>query len=391
MKNIRIAINALSGRVGGGVTGFRFLLPALGRLGCDDEFHVIISPRQTVIREAVPPGFKVHFVSFDATNLVKRVLFEQVVLPVLLLRWKIDVLYSVGNTTSLLAPCKVVLLMENSNPYSRLDLPWSWKERIHLRTLRLLGALSAWRADRIRFVSEDSRNLLCNQLGISREKTSVIYHGYSPVTPNGSMKPVDGSTLPGRFILTVSTLAPHKNLERLMAAFNLLVERSGYPGELLIIGSGWFHGYAKRLRHLQSTLAHGARIHFLGEKSAEELASYYRAADAFVWVSLEETFGLPVVEAMGYGAPVVTGQCPVDGPAYFNPSEEICGDAAAYCNPLDVQSIAGAMQSVLSDPARRELLRRGGSRRADDFNWAAVAGQLHQCFHRAVHEQLRLY
>ena len=384
VRSLRIAINALSGQVGGGVTGFRFLLPALGRLKCHDEFHVILSRGQPILSQVLPPGFKAHFVSFDPTSLVKRAIFEQLVLPVVLGRLGIDVLYSVGNTTSICAPCKVVLLIENCNPYSRLKLPWSLADRIRLRLLSVLGTLSAWRADRVRFVSENSRNHLCNQLGIPKGKTVVIYHGNSPILFNGSNQAKDGPMLPEKFILTVSTLAPHKNIERLMSAFNLLVERHGYPGALVIIGSPWFPAYAKELDHFRRTLEYGGRIRFVGEKSSEELAAYYRGADVFISVSLAETFGLPVVEALGYGTSVIVGRCPRDGRVCFNPFEEICKDAAAYCDPFEIESIAKSLNSVVADPAHRSVLSQQGLRRAADFDWDDVARRLHQFMRSAL-------
>ena len=384
MANIRVAINALSGRVGGGVTGFRHLLPALDGLGSRDEFHVIVSRTQTAIRRSIPDGFRIHRIPIDSASTVQRAIFEQLVLPLVLLKWRIDVLYSVGNITSLLAPCPVVLLMENANPHSDQAFTWSRRERIQLGLLRILGALSARRAKKIRFVSEDSRVLFCARLGIPRERTDVIYHG-RPIFPvDGKSRGEIRGALPSRYILTVTTLAPHKNIERLMSAFCRLVEKDRYEGDLVIVGPSVFRGCARVLEAFKSSLAYQARIHFPGEKAPEELAALYGGADVFVMVSLEETFGLPVVEAMGCGVPVVAGKCPRNGRAYFNPFEEICGDSAVYCNPLDEESIAEVLHSVIADPTRRREMIESGHRRAADFDWNRTAARLHGLFRDAA-------
>ena len=87
-------------------------------------------------------------------------------------------------------------------------------------------------------------------------------------------------------------------------------------------------------------------MRFEGKKTPEGVVAYFRAADVFVLVSLEETVGLPVLEALGYGAPVVLGKCPGNEIQYFNPFEEVCGEAAIYCNPLDAPSIAEGNRNV---------------------------------------------
>ena len=141
-KPIKIAINALSGKVGGGLTGFQCLLPKLGEMTCSDEVTVLLSSDQEMIRKIIPPHFKVFLVPLSSGQYVRRFVYEQIVLPFLFFRWGTDILYSVGNTTSLLAPCKVVLLVENASPYSNSTFPWSWAQHIRLLMLKIIGYLS---------------------------------------------------------------------------------------------------------------------------------------------------------------------------------------------------------------------------------------------------------
>lgn len=372
---IRIALNALNCLSGGGTSSFVRMLESLGRLETRDEFHVFVSRHQRDIRAAIPPGCRVHEVSVNPRNLPLRVLYEQLLVPMWALRFRIDVVYTVGNVAPLLTPCPVVVFLSNANPYSKLSLAWSRRDRRRDAMLRILGAVSVARTRRVRFVSYNCRDLLAGRLRIPMWKAAVIEHG----VPRVSRPSVDAP--PERpFILTVSALAPHKNLERLIEAFCLLVDRA-YGGDLVIVGGPDFPAYAERLERNVRRARHSDRIRLAGVLPHESLTTLYRTADAFVLVSLEETFGLPLIEAMQHGAPVVAGRCP---PGYFNPFPEICADAARYCDPLDPTDIASAIHDVVTDPEMRDTLRRRGFKRAEHFDKDTLTRELHALLREAA-------
>ena len=300
---MRVALNLLSAHVGAGVVCNIALLRALAEVDEHGEYHVLLGRTQESLARSVPSRFRVHRLPFDSRRLVARVVVEQLLLPLLLWRWGIDVLYSVGNVTTLMSPCPTVVVVENANPFSIFRLPWTMRQRLRNIVLRHLSRASARRAWRVRFVSQTSRETLVPHLGIPPDKTVVIPHAAGPWD---EIQAED--SLPARFVLTVSSLAPHKNLERLVEAFARLAGRGSYEGSLLIAGAPVDRAAARAIEQLCGRFGLERRVALLGEVPHQQLAGLYRRADAFVMVSLEETFGLPVLEAMGFGVPVVVGE-----------------------------------------------------------------------------------
>ncbi|MBI3579812.1 MAG: hypothetical protein HY089_10435, partial [Ignavibacteriales bacterium] len=230
---MRIAINALSVHSGGGLTAMLSLLPALEQVDHQNTYVVVVSRTQASLLAAIPKSFHMHFVSIDPRNVLLRILYEQLVLPFVLLQLKVDWLYSVGSMTSLLARCKILLLIENANPYSLLKIHWALSEKLRNFVLGFLGLLSAKRANRIRFLSENSRKIISQMLKIPLEKTSVIYHG-AILNQGGARDEKIG--LPEKYILSVSNIGPHKNIHTLIDAFARLLKIYQYEGSLIIVG-----------------------------------------------------------------------------------------------------------------------------------------------------------
>ena len=370
---MRIVVNAMSSGVSSGPVFFNHFLPALGRHARGHEITVIVAPWQPGVRAAVPPTFRVHVPRGLPRSFLARVMWEQLVLPILLRRWRTDVLFAWGNLASLFAGCAKVLEVTNANPFSLLDLGWSPAKRLKLRLLRWATELSARHADRVIFISEDSRKRLGRMLSLPPARTAVVYYGWAAFPPGGD-EPPPGLT---DYLLTVSVLLPHKNIETLMQAFDLLVERHGYAGSLVVAGPFGSASYQNRLECLRSGLAHGERILFVGRVDHADLASYYRHARAFVFPSVEETLGLPLQEAMGCGVAIAAPDCELapNGPECFNPSREICGDAADYFDPFDPEAICASMQRLLTDDEYRRRLVERGARRIPRFTWDSTAAE----------------
>lgn len=370
---MRIAINALSARAGGGITAFRSLLPALDRVDAANEYVIFVSSRQKEILETVPERFEVVVPGNLPENPYLRVLWEQIFFPFELLRHRIDLLYSVGNTTTILAPCRVVLLMENANPYSPLHFNLGLSDRFRNSLLQALGQLSARRADRVQFVSRQSRDILSRRLHLPQGKTVTIYHGFQPLPD------LPGSIAPeGRYILTIAVVLPHKNLERLIRAYGIVAGTGGYHGKLMIVGDLIHPGYAGELKSIIAELRLEGRVCFTGKVPYSGIKSWYQGADAFVFPSLEETFGLPVIEAMGYGVPVATSNESRTevGEELFIPFPEICGRGAHYFNPLDPEDMAAGIEKVLFDLEYRKQLIYLAYEQVRKYDWNETARSL---------------
>jgi glycosyltransferase involved in cell wall biosynthesis len=369
---MKIAINALSARVSSGPVFFNNFLPALAAHDTANEYCVIVGAWQATLLAEIPERFERRVISSVTQSFVARVFWEQCVLPFYLRQWQIDVLYSSGNITSLFAGCATVVVMTNSNPFSSLQIEWTAPQKAKLSLVRLFSLLSAKRASRVLFLSENACGLMCRKYSLPLDKTAVVYYGTSfPATPQTSPPKFS------EYVLTVSVLLPHKNIDMLMKAFDLLVEAHRFSGLLVVVGAILSPTYYERLLGLRKTLAHGDRIIFTGSVSQDELAVLYKYARLFVFPSLEETFGLPLLEAMGYGVPIAAADCRLaqDGQAYFNPFPEVCGEAAEYFNPLSPESLCASMQRVLGDEQYREQLVACGRERVKQFSWDSTARQ----------------
>jgi glycosyltransferase involved in cell wall biosynthesis len=180
-------------------------------------------------------------------------------------------------------------------------------------------------------------------------------------TSTGEVEPDDVAAvrdrfgLPDRFVLFVGTLEPRKNLTRLAAAVGRLDEHV----PLVVVGADGWGGVAA---DLADHAAAGADVRFLGFVAHDDLAGLYAAASVFAYPSEWEGFGLPVAEAMGHGAPVVTSR--------GTSAEEVAGGAAVLVDPFDVDDIARGLADALAD---RERLVAAGRVRASELTWSATA------------------
>ncbi|MEM2592743.1 MAG: glycosyltransferase family 1 protein [Thermofilaceae archaeon] len=234
-------------------------------------------------------------------------------------------------------------------------------------------------ADAVIAVSECTKRDAVRAYGIPEEKITVIYEGVSP-----RFRPADPEAvqavrakygLPEHFILYVGTIEPRKNLVALLEAYAAILTRNTQHAiRLVIVGKkGWlYEGFFRRLRELGLE----ERVHFTGYVPDEDLPALYSAADLFVFPSLYEGFGLPVLEAMACGVPVVCSNT--------SSLPEVAGDAALLVNPTDVQALAAAIERALTDEALRASLRARGMERARRFTWEETALRTLKVYQRAM-------
>jgi len=221
-------------------------------------------------------------------------------------------------------------------------------------------------ADAIIAVSECTKRDAIRFYGIPEEKITVIYEGVSPhfrpASPEAVRAVREKYSLPEHFILYVGTIEPRKNLTALLEAFTNL-QSAICNLHLVFVGKkGWlYEGFFRRLRELGLE----DRVLFTGYVPDEDLPAIYSAADLFVFPSLYEGFGLPVLEAMACGTPVVCSNT--------SSLPEVAGDAALLVDPTDMRALAGAMKRALTDEEKRKEMREKGLRRAAKFSWEKAA------------------
>lgn len=224
--------------------------------------------------------------------------------------------------------------------------------------------------------SESTRRSIVQSFRLSPEKVRVIYPGYDPSVffADGFDPFPDVSSEP--YLLYVGNLLPHKNLRRLLDALAILRRRQRC--RLVIRGEGR-PAYARALRERVETLGLSDAVTFLGYTSERTLREHYSGAACLVLPSLGEGFGLPVLEAMACGTPVVA--------ANASSLPEVVGDAALLVDPHDAVGLADAIYQVLTDRDLREDLRHRGLRRAGLFTWRRTAGEVSRLLDEARKEQ----
>ena len=227
-------------------------------------------------------------------------------------------------------------------------------------------------------VSDSARRDLLRLHGIAADRVSVVHEAASP-----SFRPIDDRAeldrvrahyhLPPRFVLYVGAIEPRKNLGRLVEAFAAARAR-GIPHHLVCVGP---YGWSSRdLSGRIERLGLNEVVHFTGYAKFEDLPAIYNLADFFVFPSLYEGFGLPVVEAMASGLPVITSNTSSLG--------EIAADAAATIDPTDREALADAITHLAADDELRRELRRRGLLRSRMFSWTQTAKEMLAVYHRAA-------
>jgi glycosyltransferase involved in cell wall biosynthesis len=237
--------------------------------------------------------------------------------------------------------------------------------------MRALVPLAARSADRIIAVSEATKTEIGCVLDVPSERVDVVYEGGrppGPATPEAELRArlrLGDAPL----VLSVSARRPHKNLSRLLQAFAGLAE-----GPLLVL-PGYPTPFEGELAAEIARLDLGARVRLLGWVSEDDLEALYLGARCFVFPSLAEGFGLPVLEAMERGLPVACSNA--------SSLPEVAGDAARYFDPFDVMDMRRAIAEVLADDSLRSRLAAAGRSRALLFSWERAAAETVAVYERA--------
>lgn len=333
------------------------LLMAYADLGLGD-LDVFVKKNSSII-----DNFNCLETSFSSSNRQLRILWEQFVLPVLLKKYKIDLIHCPANIMPLFSGCKTIITVH--------DLSFIRLKKTHgkLQTwyLNNFTKMSCKKANKIIAVSENTKNDIVNCYGINADKIKVIYNGISnnfKIIEDIELQNVirQKYSLPHKYILYVGTLEPRKNVPGLLKAFSLcLDELPGY--KLVIAGSkGWDY---QNIFEAVKKLGLEEKVIFAGYVENDHLPLIYNMARLFVYVSFYEGFGLPLIESMACGTPVVTSN--------ISSLKEVVGEAAIKVNPNSSQEIAEAMRKLLLDAAFYDEYRYRGFKKANEFSWKKSA------------------
>ena len=275
-----------------------------------------------------------------------------------------DVLHSTSAYLPWRAPCPCVLTIHDLAIYR---YPETFP-RINRTLGRCLFESAVRRAAALIAVSEATRRDAIELLGLSADTITVIPEApdplFHPVRDHAEVARVRARyDLSRPYILSVATAEPRKNLRRLLAAFAACRAAPGRDEELVLVGGkGWLGG---PLEADVRRLAAAGLVRTLGYVPREDLPALYAGAAALAYPSLYEGFGLPVLEGLACGAPVLT--------SHGSSLEEVAGDAALLVDPTSTESIANGLHALVADATLAATLRRRGPPRAGRFTWDATA------------------
>jgi len=307
-------------------------------------------------------------------------MWEQLAQPWTLKQIGADLVHGPVFIGPLLTPCPVIVTIHDLS-FIRFPTLFRPANRLYLK---VLTQLSARRARRLIAVSAHTATEITRLLGIPPERIDIIYHGVEPAfrpLPTAAVETFrQHQGLPERFVLFVGTLEPRKNLVRLVEAFAQFRRQeaaSRGPVKLVLAGGrGWLYD---RLFARVEALALDQDVLFPGYVPNDELPLWYNAALALVYPSLYEGFGLPVLEALACGTPVLTSN--------VSSLPEAAGDAALTVDPHDVEALAEGLNRLLTDEPLRDRLRTRGLAHARRFTWPHTARETVRTYWRALAEE----
>ncbi len=297
---------------------------------------------------------------------------EQILLPTLAQRVGVDLVHSLASTAPAWGSFRRVVTIHDVIYRIHPEAHARWRSL----ALRVLVPLAARRADRVIVPSRATREDLIRLLNIPEEKIDLVPNGLgTPPAPHWDSEEelrrrYDLGARP--FVLTVSLKRPNKNLLRLLEAL-ALIPKARRP---ILVLAGHRTAYERELQARARELGLVADTRFLGWVPSEELEGLYRSSSCFVFPSLYEGFGLPVLEAMARGVPVA---CSNRGALV-----EVADKAALTFDPEQPHAIAAAIERLLADPAERERLRRAGRENAARFTWADTARRTLESYESAL-------
>ena len=363
---MRIGINALyllPCKVGGSEVYIRNLVKRLVSEDKDNEYFIFINRESQGIFEQIAPGINIIKCRIRATSRPARILWEQFVLPFQIMRYGIDILLSAGMTAPFFCPATSVLViydLQHINQPDNFSKPY-------LVFLRAFIYLSAKSADGIITISQKVRQDIVKCYKILPQKIAVTYlaidhNVFRPSDKRDIERIREKYHLPERFMLYSASSLPHKNHERLLLAHKKIKER--FKDMKLVLIGARDKGYDVIAEKINK-LGLQDDVVFLGWLPFEDIHLLYCASSVFVFPSLHEGFGIPVLEAMGCGVPVVCSG--------IEPLKEIAGNGALFVDPYNPESIAEGVLSVLEDDRRRIGLIEEGFKRAKEFSWENTA------------------
>ena len=371
---MRIAINAIflvTGKGGGIERYLRGLLKGLAQIDRVNEY-LVFGNKDNAGTFELRDNFREIVSPVSARIRPAKILWEQFVLPSRLKKEKVDIVLSAGNIAPKIFFCPSLVIIYDLIFFAHPE-EFSLLERLVLRYLLHRTAMSA---DRIITVSESSKNEIIRWLKVPQDRMSVVYGGCDKNLRDviDTMVLKDKVSVKGNYIFCAASLRMYKNLDGLIKAYSVLKKKYSVPQKLVLTGHKG--RYYEELQRLVRVLGLENDVIFTGFISDDELRLLYSSADVFVFPSFYEGFGLPVLEAMASGTPVVASN--------RTSIPEVVGDAGLLFNPDNTDEMAETIHSVLREETLKKSLISRGFERVKKFTWEKTAEGVLKVINSAV-------
>lgn len=377
MKHIVLNAHLLSQTVGYRKAGIhRYIYGQISQLPYvdDGDFrYTALANHQIELDHA---RFKSQVSGFDTNSPAKRIFWEQLVQPATLQKLKPDLYHALAFVGSWTMPKPSVVTVFDLS-FMRYPEVLTRARRIYLQRMT---AYSCRKATRVLAISQSTANDVTQYLGIAPDKIDIAYPGVSP-----DFKPLpredivafrQKKDLPDNFLLFVGTLEPRKNLPLLLRAYAQLSPEERSAMHLVLAGGkGWFYD------EIFATIAElqlQKTVHLPGYLKAEELVLWYNAASAFVYPTLFEGFGIPIVEALACGKAVLTSN--------ISSLPEAAGDVGILLPPNDETAWTDAMRETIANHAHLDDQSEQRIAWAHQFTWRRCAEDTIACYHKALNQ-----
>ena len=376
---MHVAINALfwnSLHTGSGQY-LRGLVSGLRKIDASIKITLIFPPNSPV-QEDVPDGVNV----FKAKGLggqIGKVWFEQCTFPWIAGKLGVDIAHIPYWATPLSSPVPMVTSVFDVIPLAIADYRRSPASKMYVSLVKA----SAKKSSQTITISNASKADIIKYLGLDAETITPIYlavaDSYTPQTDAvRDMEVKRKYDLPDRFVLYMGGFDSRKNVDQLLLAYSQIILNGNKFIPLVIAGHApkWGKGIFKNLRDFSKRFADESSVRRIGYVDEADKPSIYRLARVFVYPSIYEGFGIPLVEAMACGCPVIaTNRTSIP---------EVLSDAGVYFDATSVDDLAATLMSICNDDARLEVLRQKGLRRAEFFNWEKTAKETLNVYQRAL-------
>ncbi|MFO7166958.1 MAG: glycosyltransferase family 1 protein [Chloroflexota bacterium] len=348
------------------------LLAHLGQVDRSNRYTVYTTRGLGAEQLNLPPNFRVRPSRLPTINPRVRIPWEQLLAPALLRLGRADVYHGVLNVMPLACPVPAVVTIHDLSAFL---FPHTFR-RVNRTYTRWAIRVSCRRAAHLIAVSEFTKREIVRWMRVPPERITVTYDAvdarFAPPDPAEVERFRRAKGLPERFVLFLGTLEPRKNIPLLLDAYAMIARSTDAP--LIIAGSkGWL--YEPILARAEQ-LGLGDRLRFAGYVDQAEQHLWYAAATLFAFPSLYEGFGMPPLEAMACGTPVVVSSS--------SSLPEVVGDAALTVSPSDPEELAEAMHRLLADGELRQELRARGLRQAQRFSWRETAERTLAVYQKAA-------